>query len=243
MNASAGQSRGRRGEGPSAERGAVNASPASHLPLRELPDGSPERRFRTLFEEAKSAFDELLKALKSSIETVAQEYAWKEGDSVRIVFHIFKPIKHIEADVVAQLVESFPQFRIIFSFVTISTEHPWMMFRDVSERNGRASVSLCERGDNLILDPHHCLLHIRGDRDRPNKKQRPPYPVLIRVHEKSTYKDLKFIAQQITTGQYGNASEVIREALRYWREERERRAMEEFQAAWPQSGPRGGWAW
>jgi len=49
----------------------------------------------------------------------------------------------------------------------------------------------------------------------------------------------KFIAQQITTGQYGNASEVIREALRYWREERERRAMEGFQAAWPQSGPRG----
>jgi len=49
----------------------------------------------------------------------------------------------------------------------------------------------------------------------------------------------KFIAQQITIGQNGNASEVIREALRYWREERERRAMEEFQAAWPQSGPRG----
>ena len=49
----------------------------------------------------------------------------------------------------------------------------------------------------------------------------------------------KFIAQQITTGQYGNASEVVREALRYWREERERRAMKEFQAAWPQSGPRG----
>ena len=49
----------------------------------------------------------------------------------------------------------------------------------------------------------------------------------------------KFIAQQITTGQYGNASEVIREALRYWREERERKSMEEFEAAWPQSGPRG----
>lgn len=35
----------------------------------------------------------------------------------------------------------------------------------------------------------------------------------------------KFISQQITTGQYGNASEVVREALRYWREERERKAM------------------
>ena len=142
-------------------------------------------------------FDELLKALKTSINAVAQEYAWNEGDSVRLVFHIFKPIKHIEADVVARLVESFPQFKILFAFVTISTEHPWMMFRDASDRDGQTTVTLCERGDNLILDSHNCLLQIRGDRDRPNRNQRPPYPVSIRVHEKSTYKDLKFIAQQI----------------------------------------------
>jgi hypothetical protein len=142
-------------------------------------------------------FDALLTALKSSIETVAQEYAWKDGDSVRLVFHIFKPIKHVEADVVARLVEEFPQFKILFAFVTISTEHPWMMFRDVVERNGNSAVTLCERGDNLILDSHNCLLQIRGDRDRPNKKQRPPFPVSIRVHEKSTFKDLKYIAQQI----------------------------------------------
>lgn len=142
-------------------------------------------------------FDELLKGLKTSINMIAQEYAWKNGDTVRIVFHIFKPIKHVEADVVARLVESFPQFKILFAFVTISTEHPWMMFRDASERDGKTNVTLCERGDNLILDSHNCLLQIRGDRDRPNKTQRPPYPVSIRVHEKSTYKDLKFIAQQI----------------------------------------------
>lgn len=142
-------------------------------------------------------FDELLKALKTSITTVAQEYAWKEGDSVRIVFHIFKPIKHVEADVVARLVESFPQFKILFAFVTISTDHPWMMFRDKSDRDGKTTVTLCERGDNMILDSHNCLLQIRGDLDRPNRKQRPPFPVAIRVHEKSTYKDLKFIVQQI----------------------------------------------
>ena len=143
-------------------------------------------------------FGELLKALKNSIEAVAQEYAWRDGDSVRIVFHIFKPIKHVEADVVAKLVEEFPQFKILFAFVTISTEHPWMMFRDeVVERDGKTTVGLCERGDNLILDSHNCLLQIRGDNDRPNKKQRPPFPVSIRVHEKSTFKDLKYIAQQI----------------------------------------------
>lgn len=142
-------------------------------------------------------FEELLKALKTSINSIAEQYAWKDGDSVRIVFHIFKPIKNVEADVVARLIEEFPQFKILFAFVTISTEHPWMMFRSAYEKDGRTNVTLCERGDNLILDPYNCLLQLRGDNDRPNKKHRPPYPVSIRVHEKSTYRDLKYIAQQI----------------------------------------------
>lgn len=49
----------------------------------------------------------------------------------------------------------------------------------------------------------------------------------------------EFIAQQIASGQYGNASEVIRDALRHWRDERERKAIEEFRVAWPQEGPLG----
>jgi hypothetical protein len=162
-----------------------------------LGDGSyvlGERLMSVPYEEY---FGELLKSLKTSITTLAQEYAWRDGDSVRIVFHIFKPIKHVEADVVASLMDSFPQFKILFAFVTISTDHPWMMFRGASNRGDEVTVDLCERGDNLILDSHNCLLQIRGDQDRANKTQRPPFPVSIRLHEKSTYKDLKFIAQQI----------------------------------------------
>jgi hypothetical protein len=142
-------------------------------------------------------FDELLKALRISISTLAKDYAWRDGDTVRIVFHIFKPIKNIEADVVAELIKGFPQFTILFAFVTISTEHPWAMFRGSVQEDGEETVCVCERGDNLILDSHNCLLQIRGDKDRPNRQQRPPYPVSIRVHERSTYKDLKFIVQQI----------------------------------------------
>lgn len=144
-----------------------------------------------------SYFDELLRALKASIEHLADEYAWKTGSSVRIVFHIYKPIKNVEADVVSRLIDEFPQFKILFAFVTISTEHPWMMYRDLGEQRGISSVALCERGDNLVLDEHHALLQIRGDKNRPNRRQRPPFPVSIRLHERSTYKDLKYIMQQI----------------------------------------------
>ncbi len=148
-------------------------------------------------------FDELLKALKAAIINAALEYAWNDHDTVRIVFHIFKPIKYVEADVVAKLVESFKQYKIIFAFVIISTEHPWMMFRNVTfDKDGKANVTLCERGDNIILDPCHCLLQLRGDKDRPNKKHRPPYPVSISIHETSTFKDIKYIAQQIQDFSY-----------------------------------------
>ena len=142
-------------------------------------------------------FDELLSSLKASISNVAEEYAWKEGDSVRIVFHIFKPVKNIEAEVVGQLVESFPKFNILFSFVTISTRHPWSMYRNSFTESNTTTVTLCERGDNLVLDEKTCLLQLKGDKDRPNRSQRPPYPVTIRIHEKSTFSDLQYIAQQI----------------------------------------------
>lgn len=139
-------------------------------------------------------FEELLSSLRGSINKISKEYAWQEGQTIRIVFHVFKPIRNVEVDVIDKLVSSFASFRIIFSFVTISTRHPWIMIRG---HDPGKSVTLCERGDNIILDPHTCLLQLRGDKDRPNKKQRPPSPVVVRIHEKSTFKDLKYIVQQI----------------------------------------------
>lgn len=139
-------------------------------------------------------FDELLDSLKSSIKRISKEYAWQVGQTIRIVFHVFKPMKNVEADVVRELVTSFSNYRILFSFVTISTQHPWLMIRGY---NRGKSVTLCERGDNIILDQHTCLLQLRGDGDRPNKKQRPPRPVVVRIHERSTFKDIKYIVQQI----------------------------------------------
>lgn len=48
-----------------------------------------------------------------------------------------------------------------------------------------------------------------------------------------------FIDTQVKSGEFGNASEVIRTALRHWREERERQALAEFTDVWPQTGALG----
>jgi len=140
-------------------------------------------------------FAELLRSLEESLKFVSTEYAWKEGKTVRLVFHVFKPLRNLEVDVIEQLVKRFPQYKIIYAFVTVSKIHPWMMFQDV-QQNGHYELTLCERGANLVLDQHSCLIQLRGAKDRANKRHRPPFPVLLRIHEKSTYKDLPYIAQQ-----------------------------------------------
>lgn len=50
----------------------------------------------------------------------------------------------------------------------------------------------------------------------------------------------EFVATQVASGEFGNASEVVREALRTLREQQETRATEEMRAAFAHVDPHGG---
>ena len=50
----------------------------------------------------------------------------------------------------------------------------------------------------------------------------------------------EFVAGQVTSGEFGNASEVMREALRLLRERQESRALEEMRAAFAGVDSHGG---
>ena len=50
----------------------------------------------------------------------------------------------------------------------------------------------------------------------------------------------QFVAGQVTAGEFGNASEVVREALRLLRDQQEGRAREELRAAFSDVDPHGG---
>ena len=50
----------------------------------------------------------------------------------------------------------------------------------------------------------------------------------------------EFVAGQVSSGEFGNASEVVREALRLLREQQEARTLEEMRAAFAQVDPHGG---
>lgn len=147
-------------------------------------------------------FNELLNSLKRSIGELSKEYGWARMKSVRIVFHVFKPIKNIEADVVQNLLSEFPEFTIRFAFVTIALNHSWNVYRSASLRNGSREVVTCDRGDNVVLDDNRrCLLFLRGKTWRLGRVVA-PNPVLIELHNKSTYLDLQFMAQQILDFSY-----------------------------------------
>ena len=50
----------------------------------------------------------------------------------------------------------------------------------------------------------------------------------------------RFVASQVSAGEFGNASEVVREALRLLRDQQESRALEEMRAAFAGVDPHGG---
>jgi len=50
----------------------------------------------------------------------------------------------------------------------------------------------------------------------------------------------EFVASQVTSGEFGNASEVVREALRLLRDQREAKALEEMRTAFAGVDSQGG---
>ena len=56
-----------------------------------------------------SYFQELLDSLKNSIKRLSSEQGWADGDTIRLIFHIFKPIKNTEFDVISQLIKEIPK--------------------------------------------------------------------------------------------------------------------------------------
>src|SRR5689334_19309634 len=110
-------------------------------------------------------FEELLGSLESRLNDLAKEYGWREGSTVRLVFHIFKPLKRIEADVVAQLIERFPIYKVKYAFVTIATTHPYILFDDDPRQLSGRGYYVPSRMSNFVLDDLACLVQLRGRKE------------------------------------------------------------------------------
>lgn len=164
-------------------------------------------------------FEELLKSLKSSLKRLSNEQGWFEGDTIRLIFHIFKPIKNTEFDVISRLVKEIPEYRIKFAFVTISRFHPNLLF-DTNQRgitalnnNSVKGEFIPLRGSNVFLDQETCIVQMFGPSELKTAKHGMSSPIQIKIRTPQgnynnnelndlLYYDLTYITQQIFSFTY-----------------------------------------
>ena len=164
-------------------------------------------------------FEELLKSLKQSIIRLSTEQGWSDGDTVRLIFHIFKPIKNTEFDVISQLVRDITQYKIKFAFITISTVHPVMLFDACQSGIAKYGSNIMKgqyipnRGSNVFLDEKTCIVQMFGANELKTSKQGMSKPILINIRTPQgnynssdlndlLFYDLGYITQQIFSFTY-----------------------------------------
>jgi hypothetical protein len=159
-----------------------------------------------------SYFQELLDSLKESISVLSKEYAWQKNQTVRFIFHIFKPIKNIEFEVVKELVKECSNYKIQFAFVTISERHPFIMFDNNQKGVTKWGKTIGEfipfRGANIVINDSTCLVQMLGVKEMKTGKQGASNPIQIRILKPTSYgveddilpylfHDLHYITQHI----------------------------------------------
>jgi hypothetical protein len=162
-------------------------------------------------------FSELLKSLKMSISKLSNEQGWQNGDTVRLIFHIFKPIRNVEFDVVSQLIKDIHDYNIKFAFVTISKMHPNLIFdtnqTGVLKNNHIIGEFIPNRATNIVLDSETCVIQMLGVNELKTSKHGMSNPIQIKIRtpqhkyhnnelNKYLFYDLYYIVQQIFSFTY-----------------------------------------
>jgi hypothetical protein len=152
--------------------------------------------------------EELLRALRGCIDDVKKRNAWQPEDAIRLIFHVFKPLKETEAEAVKRLVSGLlSEFRSVeFAFVHVSDEHDWALFDTTAPGQGNWRMpsgsrmpkarSVPQRGHAVTISHSEILLTVTGPYDVKVPTQGLPRPLLLRLHPASTFTDIEYLAGQ-----------------------------------------------
>jgi hypothetical protein len=152
--------------------------------------------------------EELLRTLRVCIDDVKKRNAWQPEDAIRLIFHVFKPLKDTEAEAVKLLVKGLlAEFRSVeFAFVHVGEEHDWSLFDTTAPGVGnwpmpsgrRQPKGRCtpHRGHAVLISPTEILLTVTGPYDMKLPTQGLPRPLLLKLHRASTFTDIEYLAGQ-----------------------------------------------
>jgi len=146
----------------------------------------------------------LLENLRDTITYVRHQNNWQIGDRVRLVFHVYRHLKHQEMDAIKEVASELTgaQFDIEYAFVDVSRFHSYHIFDPAQTgksygRNRVKGVGVPERGTCLRLGERSALLHLTGPGDLKTDEQGLPQPLLVDLHPESDFEDLPYLVRQI----------------------------------------------
>lgn len=155
-------------------------------------------------------YDDYAEMIRQSMVAVLEDVKarnnWQPGDTVRVIFHAHKPLKRDEvAKIVFACAKQVGTAQALqMAFVTVSHDHPFFMFdpdepgipisRDSDVMKGvmapaRGTIARVGRWTRIIAVNSHTLIK------RANSPL--PKPLLINLHQDSTFLDLDYLAEQV----------------------------------------------
>ena len=156
------------------------------------------------------SYDEYAGVLRNTTVDVLRDVkvrnGWREGDAVRVVFHAFKPFKKIEvAEIVGKCVKEVGgEQRVEFAFLTVAHDHSFKMIdtdqKGIEARRGggsRKGVFAPARGVMAQLGGYTRLLATNGPTLIKRATSPLPSPVLVHLHQQSTYRDQRYLTEQV----------------------------------------------
>lgn len=149
--------------------------------------------------------DALLASLRETFGRVRRDMNWEQRDHVRLVFHVFKPLKDAEVEAVKTLTAELGEYDVEFAFLHIVEDHPYLLFDE--KQNGvndyasrrQKGVFAPSRGLFLRLSAHEVLMTLTGPREVKRPDDGMPHPILLRLHRNSTFRDTSYLAKQVFT--------------------------------------------
>lgn len=145
----------------------------------------------------------LLDALRVCITEVKDRVGWRPNDMIRLIFHVFKPLKDREARAVKEMVAGLTSeyAGVDFAFVTIVEDHPWLVLDENAAGTGsgqrRKGKLVPQRGYAVPISKQEMLVTVKGPREIKTALQGAPKPLLIKLHRESTFTDIDYLAGQI----------------------------------------------
>ncbi|MFD1303682.1 hypothetical protein [Methylobacterium marchantiae] len=131
-----------------------------------------------------------------AVGRIRHEEGWREDDAVRLVFHAFIQLRREAVEAVAAAVADLGLKRATFAFLHVVEDSAFVTF-DRAVTSGRGAYGP-ERGQAVELGDREWLLTLTGRDQLRNEMHGLPDPVLLRLHDLSTYRDMPTLARQVS---------------------------------------------